>query len=59
MPKKQKDRAIPFVDNKGHTIRLSAAMTIRELVKIGRIKIEMVPEGEPIKDGWYRENARR
>ncbi len=47
---------IPFKDNKGNIITIPEETTIRELVeKYGVKEFEIVKDGMPIKDGWFRE----
>ncbi len=56
MKKKTAPAKITFVNNKGHEIHLSGSMKLSELVKMGVVNFDIVPEGTPLKDNWYREN---
>lgn len=50
---KKADKAIVFRNNKGHQIRLSPRMTLRELVLLGVTNIHVRPKSEPLPDGVY------
>jgi hypothetical protein len=46
---------IPFVNNKGHVMRIPGHLTIGDLVKKGMVKIKLMPNGTPIPDGWWQD----
>lgn len=53
--KKRKISKITFTDNQGRTMNLNGKMTLRELLKIGVVKIDVVPKGSPLPDNCFRE----
>ena len=53
--KPSKDRAIPFVNKHGHTMRLSGSMTLRELFKMGFVRVSLEKPGSPLLEGEWRD----
>ena len=54
-----KDRAIPFVNRHGHTMRLSGSMTLGELLKMGFVRVSLVKPGTPLLEGDWKNDSSR
>lgn len=49
-----KDRAIPFVNRHGHTMRLSGSMKLSELFKMGFVRVSIVKPGTTMLEGEWK-----